>query len=101
MLVASCDGKVHYWTKVLPARKKWFQVRYAGELLKLQIASGPAGDSVLESALACQVLWAGIEALEDWDKVNRGRQVLTEGDRKGPHSAPHRPRPYYHMLLVS
>src|SRR5260370_11075962 len=41
MLVASCDGKVHCWTKVPPARKNGVQVRYAGALLKLQIASSP------------------------------------------------------------
>src|SRR2546425_12929367 len=39
MLVASCDGKVHCWTKFPPARKNGVHVRYAGALLKLQIAS--------------------------------------------------------------
>jgi hypothetical protein len=87
MLVASCDGKVHCWPKIPPARKNGVQVRYAGELLKLQMVSGLAGDSVLESAVACQVLRAGVVALEDWEIVNRDRQVLTEGDCKGPHSS--------------
>jgi DNA-binding MarR family transcriptional regulator len=41
MLVASCDGKVHCWPKVPPARKNGVQVRYAGELLKLQMVSAP------------------------------------------------------------
>jgi hypothetical protein len=76
MLVASRDGKVHCWTKVPTALKNGVQFRYASALLKLQIASGLAGDSVLESAVACQVLRAGVVALEDRDKVNRGRQDL-------------------------
>src|SRR6266446_1422587 len=40
MLVASCDGKVHCWTKFPPARKNGVHVRYAGALLKLQMISG-------------------------------------------------------------
>jgi len=41
MLVASCDGKVHCRTKVPPLGKMVSRVRYAGALLKLQIASAP------------------------------------------------------------
>jgi hypothetical protein len=43
MLVASRDGKVHCWAKFPTALKNGLQVRYAGESLKLQIASGLAG----------------------------------------------------------
>ena|SRR5260221_10146399 len=44
MLVASCDGKVHCWAKVPRLGKMVSRVRYAGALLKLQIASAPPLD---------------------------------------------------------
>ena len=82
MLVASRDGKVHCWAKFPTALKNGLQVRYAGELLKLQIASGLAGDSVLESVVACQVLRAGVVAPGCLERSKRGRGK--------PHLAPAR-----------